>query len=128
MMRPSGPDLEQVGNLTLKFETLDGETTLAVVSDDFPEFASERASIKQGYASEHNTIPEEIANELPYAVWEVNAASGRYAFETTSHSSRNGSGFGLLISSYRTTTVGSLPEDSFAYHAVGLCSRVRNTQ
>jgi hypothetical protein len=117
LMKPVAPNIEKTGFVQLQFERTGDQTFVRIVSRDFPEFEAERQALVNG------SVKDEDPAEDP--AWVVRMASGRRAIETKSHGSRNGEGTGILISSYEMTTNGSLPEDFFQYHAVGLCQYVR---
>ena len=119
LMKPVGPNIEKVGRGELQFDRIGEETFIEIVSEDFPEFTAGRQLLVNGAVTDADPAEE--------PAWIVRTASGRRAFETKSHGSRNGRATGILISSYEMTTIGSLPEDFFEYNAAGLCRSKRGT-
>ena len=117
LMKPVAQNIEKTGFVQMQFDRTGDQTFVRIVSKEFPEFEAERQVLLNG------SVMDEDPTENP--AWIVRTASGRRAIETKTHESRNGGGTGILISSYEVTTIGSVPEDFFQYHAVGLCQYVR---
>ena len=113
------------GELLFNFDRTEGQVFIKIESETFPDVVTERQLRQTG--SVYADVGEP-AEEAPPTTWIVQSAAGRRAIEVVSHGSRNGDGTAIMISSYSMTTIGSLPDDLFEYHAVGLCRTVRNIQ
>jgi hypothetical protein len=111
VMRVVGPDMEQVDELTISRQDIGNKAFISVSS-------------KSGWltAKRQPLIETSIEDGSDAPAWLVETADGPRYFEVISHSSRNGSGSGVLISSYHMKAVAGIPEDFFQYHAAGLCS------
>ena len=114
-----GDGYSSVGEVLMNFDRVGDQVFIAIESEKFPHLVARRQLREEGAVTANEPTP---ASDSGVTVWNVATEGGPRALEVLTHGARNGGGTAIAISSYEMTTIGSLPEDFFSYHAVGLCA------